>query len=127
MYGGGTNIVCDVSSGSVCVCCDILRRKLPCQVHLFSAVRRRTLCTAGPYRAQQLLHDYGAWLLFETIPDEHRQLERLQRVSLDDFHQERQRMLQHLESRTADRRFRRQPQAYLATLETEAVAIAQLE
>ena len=94
---------------------------------LFGAVRRRTLCTAGPYRAQQMLHDYGAWLLFETIPDEHRQLERLQRVSLDDFRQERQRMLKHQESRTADRRFRRQPQAYLATLEVDAAAIAQLE
>ena len=94
---------------------------------LFGAVRRRTLCTVGPYRAQQLLHDYGAWLLFETITDEHRQLERLRRVSLDDFRRERQRMLQHQESRTADRRFRRQPKAYLASCEAEAVAIARLE
>ena len=74
-----------------------------------------------------MLHDYGAWLLFETIPDELRQLERLQRVSLDDFRQERQRMLKHQEPRTADRRFRRQPQAYLATLEADAIAIALLE
>ena len=74
-----------------------------------------------------MLHDYGAWLLFKSIPDEHMQLERLQRVSLDDFRQERQRMLKHQESRTADRRFRRQPQAYLATLEADAASIAQLE
>ena len=94
---------------------------------LFGAVRRRTLCTVGPYRAQQLLHDYGAWLLFEKVLAEHPQLERLHRISLDDFRQERQRMRRHQTSRTADRRFRRQPQAYLAALESRAVAIAHLE
>ncbi len=94
---------------------------------LFGNVRRRTLCTAGPYRAQQLLHDYGAWLLFETIPDQHRQLERLRQVSVDDFRQERQCMQHHREERTADLGFRRHPSAYLARLEAQAETIARLE
>ncbi|RLC56503.1 MAG: hypothetical protein DRI30_05745 [Chloroflexi bacterium] len=94
---------------------------------LFGKVRRRTYCTSGPYHAQQLLHDYGAWLLFETIPNQHRQLERLRRVSLDDFRQEQQRMLNHLQDRTAHRSFRRQPGNYLARLEALAEAIALLE
>jgi hypothetical protein len=94
---------------------------------LFGTVRRRTLCTVGPYRAQQLLHEQGAWLLFDTILDEHRQLEHLRRVPLDDFHQERRRMQQHQTSRSDDRRFRRQPQAYLAELEAQAAAISRLE
>jgi hypothetical protein len=94
---------------------------------LFGALRRRTLCTVGPYRARQMLHDYGAWLLFEKVYDEQQQLERLHRVPLDDFRQERRRMHQHQASRTEDRRFRRQPQAYLANLEAQAAAIARLE
>jgi hypothetical protein len=94
---------------------------------LFGKVRRRTCCTAGPYHAQQLLHDFGAWLLFETIPNQHRQLERLRRVSLDDFRQERQRMQHHLQARTAHRSFRRQPCNYLARLEALAETIALLE
>jgi hypothetical protein len=94
---------------------------------LFGNVRRRTLCTAGPYRAQQLLHDYGAWLLFETIPDQHRQLERLRQVSVADFRQECQRMQHHRADRTADLGFRRRPSAYLARLEAQAETIARLE
>jgi hypothetical protein len=94
---------------------------------LFGKVRRRTYCTAGPYHAQQLLHDYGAWLLFETIPNQQRQLERLHRVSLGDFRQERQRMQNHLQVRTAHRSFRRQPRNYLARLEAIAETIALLE
>ena len=94
---------------------------------LFGTVRRRTCCTAGPYHAQQLLHDYGAWLLFETIPNQQRQLERLHRVSPDDFRQERQRMHNHLQARTAHRSFRRQPCNYLARLEALAETIALLE
>jgi len=94
---------------------------------LFGNVRRRTLCTTGPYRAQQLLHDYGAWLLFETIPDQHRQLERLRQVSVDDFRQERQCMQHHREDRTADLGFRRHPSDYLARLEAQAETIARLE
>jgi hypothetical protein len=94
---------------------------------LFGTVRRRTLCTVGPYRAQQWLHEQGAWLLFDTILNEYQQLDQLRRVSVDDFRQERRRMQQHQASRSDDRRFRRQPRTYLAKLEAQAAAIARLE
>ncbi len=81
---------------------------------LFGRVRRQTLLTSGPHHAKQRLHEQGAWLLFDVIKNEHEQLKRLQRVSHSDWRKERKRMLAHQATFTADRRFRRQPEKYLA-------------
>lgn len=91
---------------------------------LFGRVRRQTLLTSGPHHAKQRLHEQGAWLLFDVVKDEHEQLKRLQRVSLSDWRKERERMLAHQATFTADRRFRRQPEKYLAELEAKAALIA---
>lgn len=93
---------------------------------LFGRVRRQTLLTAGPYHAQRRLHEQGAWLLFEVVENEHAQLQRLQRVSLEDWRAERQRMRAHQALFTDDRRFRRQSPKYLAELEAQAAEIARL-
>ena len=63
-------------------------------------------------------------MLFDVVKDEHEQLKRLQRVSLSDWRKERERMLAHQATFTADRRFRRQPEKYLAELEAKAALIA---
>lgn len=94
---------------------------------VFGRVRRRTLRTSGPHHAQQRLHEEGAWLLFDLVHSEHEQLERLQRVSLDEWLEERQRIRKHKAMFTADRRFRRTPSQYLAELEARAEEIAKLE
>jgi len=94
---------------------------------VFGRVRRQTLCTSGPHHAQQRLHEEGAWLLFDLVHSEHEQLERLQRVSLDDWREERQRIRKHKAMFTADRRFRRAPSQYLAELEVQAEEISKLE
>ena len=93
---------------------------------LFGRVRRQTLLTSGPHHAKQRLHEQGAWLLFDVVKDEHEQLKRLQRVSLSDWSKERERMLAHQATFTADRRFCRQPEKYLAELEARASEIAGL-
>jgi hypothetical protein len=87
---------------------------------LFGRVRRQTLLTSGPYHARQRLHEEGAWLLFDIVRNEHEQVERLQRVSLEEWRQERQRIREHQASFTDDRRFRLQPSKYLAVLEAQA-------
>ena len=92
----------------------------------FGALRRRTLCTAGPYRAQQTLHAKGAWLLLDVIENEHQQLRSFQKVALDDWRRERERIRQHHSTFTNHRRFRRDPQAYLDQLELQAAEIAAL-
>lgn len=79
----------------------------------FGALRRRTLCTAGPYQAQQTLHEKGAWLLLDVIENEHQQLRSFQKVALEDWQRERERIRQHHSTFTNHRRFRRDPQAYL--------------
>lgn len=91
---------------------------------LFGRVRRQTLLTSGPHHARQRLHEEGAWLLFEVVSNERQQIERLRRVSLEDWRRERQRMQIHQVSFTDDRRFRRQSSKYLAELETQAADIA---
>ncbi len=91
---------------------------------LFGRVRRQTLLTSGPHHARQRLHEEGAWLLFEVVSNEREQIERLRRVSLEDWRNERQRMQKHQISFTDDRRFRRQSSKYLAELETQAADIA---
>ncbi|MCP4543954.1 MAG: hypothetical protein GY832_43120, partial [Chloroflexi bacterium] len=93
---------------------------------LFGRVRRQTKRTSGAYHAQQRLREQGAWLLFDLRNDEDQQLQRLQRVPLDEWRDERQRMQSHLASFRHDRRFRRQPVAYLTQLEAQAAAIASL-
>ena len=93
---------------------------------LFGRVRRQTLLTSGPYHARQRLHEEGAWLLFEVVSNEHEQVERLQRVSLEEWRKERQRIREHQTSFTDDRRFRRQSPKYLAELEAQAAKIANL-
>jgi hypothetical protein len=87
-------------------------------------VRRQTLLTSGPHHAKQRLHEQGAWLLFEVVNNEREQIERLRRVSLQDWRSERQRMQDHQISFTDDRRFRRQSSKYLAELEMQAANIA---
>lgn len=94
---------------------------------LFGRVRRQTLLTAGPYHAQQRLHEQGAWLLFEIVENEHAQLQRLQHVALEDWRAERQRMRVHRAPFTDNQRFRRQSPKYLAELEARAAEIARLE
>ncbi|MGB0384538.1 MAG: hypothetical protein ACPGWR_06910 [Ardenticatenaceae bacterium] len=93
---------------------------------LFGRVRRQTLLTSGPHHAKQRLHEQGAWLLFDVVQNEHEQIKLLQRVSLEEWYKERQRMLAHQATFTADRRFRRQPEKYLADLEARAAEIANL-
>lgn len=87
---------------------------------VFGRVRRQTLRTSGPHHAQQRLHEEGAWLLFDLVHSENEQLERLQRVSLDEWREERQRIREHKATFTEDRRFRRSPSQYLAELEARA-------
>lgn len=65
-------------------------------------------------------------MLFDVVQNEHEQIKRLQRVSLKEWQQERKRMSAHQATFTADRRFRRQPEKYLAELEARAVEIASL-
>jgi hypothetical protein len=60
------------------------------------------------------------------VSDEHEQVERLQRVSLEEWRKERQRIREHQASFTDDRRFRRQSPKYLAELEAQAAKIANL-
>ena len=91
----------------------------------FGALRWRTFCTVGPYRGQQLLHEKGAWLLLDVIQDEHEQLRRLQKVPLDNWRTERERIQQHHSTYTDHRRFRRS-KAYLAFLSDQAAAISPL-
>jgi hypothetical protein len=91
---------------------------------LFGRVRRQTLLTSGPHHARQRLHEQGAWLLFDVARNESEQIRRLQRVPLEDWRDERQRMQQHQATFTNDRRFRRQPFKYLAELEARAAEIA---
>lgn len=93
---------------------------------VFGRVRRQTLRTSGPHHAQQRLHEEGAWLLFDLVHSENEQLERLQRVSLDEWREERQRIREHKATFTEDRRFRRSPSQYLAELEARAEEIAKL-
>jgi len=93
---------------------------------LFGRVRRQTKRTSGAYHAKQRLREQGAWLLFDLFDDEDEQLQRLKRVPLDEWRNERQRMQSHLASFSDDRRFRKHPIAYLAQLETQAAAIANL-
>lgn len=93
---------------------------------LFGRVRRQTRRTSGPDHAKQRLHEQGAWLLFDLVEDEGEQVQRLQRVPLTEWRDERQRMQAHLATFTDNRRFRRQPSTYLAQLETQAATIADL-
>ncbi|MEA3341001.1 MAG: hypothetical protein U9R15_13645 [Chloroflexota bacterium] len=93
---------------------------------VFGRVRRQTLRTSGPHHAKQRLHEEGAWLLFDLVSNEHEQLERLQRVSMDEWREERQRIREHRATFTEDRRFRRTPSRYLAELEAQAEEIAKL-
>ena len=90
---------------------------------LFGRLRRLTNRTSGR-QAKQRLHEQGAWLLFDLVEDECKQVQRLQRVPLTEWRNERQRMQTHLATFTADRRFRRQPAAYLTELEMQAAEIA---
>jgi hypothetical protein len=91
---------------------------------LFGRVRRQSLLTSGPHHARQRLHEEGAWLLFDVVSNEQKQVQRLQCVSLEDWRDERQRLREHKATFTDDRRFRRQPSKYLAELEARAAEIA---
>ena len=91
---------------------------------LFGRVRRQSLLTSGPHHAKQRLHEEGAWLLFDVVSNEHKQVRRLQRVPLEDWRDERQRIRKHKATFTDDRRFRRQSSKYLAELEARAAEIA---
>jgi len=93
---------------------------------LFGRVRRQTKRTSGPYHAKQRLREQGAWLLFDLLNDEDEQLQRLKRVPLSEWRDERQRMQSHLVSFSDDRRFRKQPVAYLEQLEIQAATISTL-
>lgn len=93
---------------------------------VFGRVRRQTLRTSGPHHAKRRLHEEGAWLLFDFVSSEHEQLERLQRVSLNEWRKERQRIREHKATFTDDRRFRREPSKYLAGLQVRAEEIANL-
>ena len=93
---------------------------------LFGRVRRQTKRTSGAYHAKQRLREQGAWLLFDLTGNEDKQLQRLKRVPLAEWRDERQRLQSHLVSFSDDRRFRKQPVAYLEQLETQAAAIATL-
>jgi len=93
---------------------------------LFGRVRRQTKRTSGDYHAKQRLQEQGAWLLFDLLNDQDKQLQRLKRVPVAEWRNERLRMQAHLASFSHDRRFRKQPVAYLAQLETQAATIAAL-
>lgn len=93
---------------------------------LFGRVRRQSLLTSGPHYAKQRLHEQGAWLLFDVLSNEQKQVQRLQRVSLAEWHDERRRMQAHQAPFTDDRRFRRHSPNYLAKLEARAAEIASL-
>lgn len=68
----------------------------------------------------------GAWLLLDVISDEQQQLRRFQKVALDDWRRERERIRQHHSTFTDHRRFRRDPKTYLDKLEAQAGQIAAL-
>ena len=91
---------------------------------LFGRVRRQTVLTSGAHHAKQRLHEQGVWLLFCVASDEQEQLKRLQSVSLEDWRKERKRMNAHQATFTDNRRFRRNPEKYLASLEAQAEAAA---
>ena len=91
---------------------------------LFGRVRRQTKRTSGAYHSKQRLREQGAWLLFALCDDEEQQLQRLKRVSLNEWRNERQRMQEHLASFRDDRAFRKKPDRYLAQLENQALQIA---
>lgn len=91
---------------------------------LFGRVRRQCLLTSGPHHAKQRLHEEGAWLLFDVVRNEHKQVLRLQRVPLEDWRNERQRILAHKATFTDDRCFRRKSAQYLTALEARAAEIA---
>ena len=93
---------------------------------LFGRVRRQTLLTSGSHHAKQRLHEQGAWLLFDVVTNEDEQLKRLKRVSLEEWNKERQRMLAHQSTFTANRRHQSNPEKYLAELEAQAAEIARL-
>ncbi len=93
---------------------------------LFGRVRRQTLLTSGSHHAKQRLHEQGAWLLFEVVTSEHEQLKRLERVSLEEWQKEWQRMLEHQATFTANRRAQSHPEKYLAELEARAAQAAKL-
>ncbi|MCP3703075.1 MAG: hypothetical protein GY954_09125, partial [Alteromonas sp.] len=93
---------------------------------LFGRVRRQALLTSGQHHAKHRIHEQGAWLLFDIVANEHQQLERLKRVSLEDWQKERQRILTHQATFTAHRSFCRNPQKYLAELEARAAEVARL-
>jgi len=94
---------------------------------LFGRVRRQTLRTSGPHHAKQRLHEEGAWLLFDLVSSEHKQVKRFRRVSLDEWREERQRIREHRTTFTNDRRFRHRPSEYLAGLEAQAAEIAKMQ
>ncbi|MCP4127663.1 MAG: hypothetical protein GY753_11440, partial [Gammaproteobacteria bacterium] len=87
---------------------------------LFGRVRRQTLLTSGPYHARQRLHEQGAWLLFDIVPNLQEQVQCLQRTSLAEWRHERQRICSHLSTFSDGRRFRRHPLKYLTGLEAHA-------
>ncbi|MDM8528630.1 hypothetical protein QUF58_10520, partial [Anaerolineales bacterium HSG24] len=91
---------------------------------LFGRVRRQTKRTSGAYHAKQRLREQAAWLLFALADDEEQQLQRLKRVPLQEWRNERQRMQEHLASFRDDRVFRKKPDQYLAQLENQAQQIA---
>ena len=91
---------------------------------LFGRVRRQTKRTSGAYHAKQRLREQAAWLLFALADDEEQQLQRLKRVPLQEWRNERQRMQEHLASFRDDRVFRKKPDRYLAQLENQALHIA---
>ena len=94
---------------------------------LFGRVRRQTKRTSGAYHAKQRLREQAAWLLFALADDEEQQLQRLKRVSLHEWRNERQRMQEHLADFRDDRVFRKKPDRYLAQLENQALHIANLD
>jgi len=91
---------------------------------LFGRVRRQTKRTSGAYHAKQRLREQAAWLLFALEDDEEQQLQRLKRVSLNEWRNERKRMQEHLADFRDDRVFRKKPDQYLAQLENQAQQIA---
>ena len=73
-----------------------------------------------------MLHEKGAWLLLDVIENEPQQLRSFQKVALDDWRRERERIRQHHSTFTNHRRFHRDPQKYLDSLSSQAVEIAAL-
>ena len=93
---------------------------------LFGRLRRQTKLTSGDYHARQQLHERGAWLLFDLVDNQQSQLQRLKRVSTEQWRDERKRMNAHLASFTNNRQFRRNSTLYLAQLEMNAQLLATL-